>query len=461
MQIPIDKRNCYELIPKTDLCAGFLVLKWTGAPDPEHTTLHEVLERLRLRCGQELGIAVDPCSYCGTHPIKGSADVQHVYHVVVQNLVFQNNHNGQMRAFFDLGVPEINLNVYTRNRQLLLPYCCPAGVTVPLEKVDQHAAFFSVGSTLWQSQAFVTGPDIPTASQYLFNDVRNQEDLRWAPLDTQLACLDRPQAVPPPKPKQGPGRPPAKAKQAVASAREDTAPPEPASKRPRTTEAPAPPVQPFPTASLEDLFLGAGIHAPFGGPPRVTLARSGRQQWTFRSQAAQGGCLKCPGEKHGFSVLVRGSDCDFTATYQCDQGMCWNIPDFVLGTVFYDQGLQRWAHQLAPKLPVSVVDDTMLLPFPTQLLTQLLPSPSQDPAQPAAAASYYLKDRGEWRVHTGPTVLLVKYQAGHSAGHFAVVQQPDRQPLGSVWLTSHGTWAATPDAGLATPLGSVPPWRRT
>jgi hypothetical protein len=414
LQIPCEMRNCYELIPKTDACTGYIVLRWAGEPDPKHAVLYDVLERLRLRCDQELGVAADPCSYCGTHALAGSPDTQHVYHIIVRNLVFPNNHNGQMRAFFDLGVPQINLNVYTRNRQLLLPHCCPAGLSTPLDRVDKHAGFFSVGSTLWQTRAFVTGPDIPHADQHLFDDVRAKDDPRWAPLDRPEFMPVKPNGAMAAR-KRGPGRP---ARSLVEL--------EPPSKRikPATT-------QPFPTAAVEELVRGAGLCVP---DLTAEPVHAKSLQWAFRAKGGVAACLKCPGEKHAFSVLVRGGDGEFGAVYQCDEGMCWNIPDVVLGTVSYDPELQRWGSQLAPQFPLSAVDATVPLPFPVGLLAPLCPASLTD----HEPASFYLTERAEWRICAADAVLLVKYQPAETC--FRVALARDSRPLGAVQLTPRGTW---------------------
>jgi hypothetical protein len=98
LALPAELRNCYEVIPKTDMCTGYAVLKWAGAPDPTHAVMHAALELLRLRCETQLHLQPDVCAYCGSHPHPDTGETQHVYHIIVQNLVFQDNHNGQMRS---------------------------------------------------------------------------------------------------------------------------------------------------------------------------------------------------------------------------------------------------------------------------------------------------------------------------------------------------------------------------
>ena len=466
LALPAELRNCYEVIPKTDMCTGYAVLKWAGAPDPNHAAMHAALELLRLRCETQLHLQPDVCAYCGSHPHPDTGETQHVYHIVVQNLVFQDNHNGQMRSFFDLGMDEINLGVYTRNRQLLLPNCCPAGVKAPL---------LCVGSK--QAALFVSGPELPTPTQILFDKVRGA---RWPPVLSRF--LSQPaegagrsaegagKTEPFTKPADGAGKTVESAGRSLKSGKRAESPG--AQPPPDTGKKARVGTQPFQGGVVEAMLGAAGVQAALVRPPQMALTGAGQQQWTFQcEQGSAGLCLKCPAEKHApgsFRVVALGGGGEFIAMYQCEQGGCWNAPDAVLGTIRFDAELQLWAHRLAPQFPLRTIDPAMQLPFPAHLLADLILKAGGLAAD--VAAVHYLADRSEWRIRLSPaaqqgpparwinaqedTILFAAFDPASSC--FAVSFQCSVQglpclKLGTVRLTQHGVWAvAAEDLGLRT-----------
>jgi hypothetical protein len=482
LALPAELRNCYEVIPKTDMCTGYAVLKWAGAPDPTHAVMHAALELLRLRCETQLHLQPDVCAYCGSHPHPDTGETQHVYHIIVQNLVFQDNHNGQMRSFFDLGMDEINLGVYTRNRQLLLPNCCPAGVKAPL---------LCVGSK--QAALFVSGPELPSPTQILFDKVRGA---RWPPVLSRFLL----------KPAEGAGKTAEGAGKTAEGAGKTaegagrsadgagrsadgaggpadgaggsfTKPADGAGrslksgKRAGSPGAQPPPdtgkkarvgTQPFQGGVVEAMLGAAGVQAALVRPPQMALTGAGQQQWTFQcEQGSAGLCLKCPAEKHApgsFRVVALGGAGEFIAMYQCEHGSCWNAPDAVLGTIRFDAELQLWAHRLSPQFPLRTIDPAMQLPFPAHLLADLILKAGGLAAD--VAAVHYLADRSEWRIRLSPaaqqgpparwinaqedTILFAAFDPASSC--FAVSFQCSVQglpclKLGTVRLTQHGVWA--------------------
>jgi hypothetical protein len=463
LRLPCQQRNCYELIPKTEMCVGYLVLKWTGLLDPNHSVLEAALGLLRYRCRELLGIDADVGSYCGTTPpmLSDPTSAHHTYHIVVKNLVFQNNHNGQMRAFFDMGMAEINLNVYTRNRQLLLPNCCTLGSTVPLASVESGVTY-----------DFVTVLE-RTPAQHLFDELRPKDNARWDPtpdpvvpsttavsagrpvkrkaklVDAPAIPVDAP-ASPSASPRLAPQMPeglPAPASPRLAPQMPEglPAPASPAS----APASPAPPkrarVDPgyserfrAPTRVLEEMLQAAGVQAAFTEPPTTFFVRPGQQQWIFRAAGATlpGKCLKCNVEhpSNAFSVLVYGVNGDYNVAYRCEQGACWTTPDAVLGVVYYDPNLAIWRHQLAHQFPLRRVEPGVHLPFAVELLGQF----TGGSTEPHTVD--YLTEQQEWRVCVhGDVVVYVQYRQGC----FTVFSQLDRAQLGTVWLTSRGTWSVS------------------
>ena len=489
INLPLEHRHCYEVIPKNDMCIGYIVLKWSGAPDPTHAVLTRALKLLRQRCDEELGIKADPYCYCGTYQLE---ETHHVYHIIVQNLVFPNNHNGQMRAFFDLGMEEINPTVYTRNRQLLLPNCRASGGTAPLANMG------SPNADSVQSHQFVTGPELPTRDQVLFDDVRNTADPRWTPDDKEpvrvgpvpavvrsnaavvpsnaavvpsnAAVVPSNAAVVPSAGALSPVFPSACAALlsncvVVIPSNGAAVPSDPVgAKRARVDQAPY--ALPFPASVLEEMLAAAGMRAVFATPPTMAAMGPEQQRWVFTSDQPRGPrpCLKCPAEKHaagGFTVAAQGSAGVFLATYQCDQGACWNMPDAVLGTIRFDPVLRVWDHRLAPQFPLQALDGVMMLPFPVQILAELIMKAGG--LAVAVATTHYLRDKSEWRIRVCPrpsepprrqiakwldtqedSILFVKFQANVFVVEFQCsVQGRPRFRLGTVWLTSRGSWAVT------------------
>ena len=135
-KVPVERRYGYQLLLSTEECPGYMILRWRGDPDPTHSVLKEALRRLAARCSRAYPRMPQVASYCSSRPLPATKELFHSYHVVTRNLLFGNNHDGTMRDFFNLGMREIDLRVYTRNAQLLLPNCRPYGSPVALTKLS-------------------------------------------------------------------------------------------------------------------------------------------------------------------------------------------------------------------------------------------------------------------------------------------------------------------------------------
>ena len=136
--VPPEHRHAYQLMLENEECPGYLSIRWCGEPDPTHEVLHEALRRLRPKCYHAFSQLPQISSYYNSRTIPGQSKVQHNYYVIVRNMIFSCNHDGAMRDFFDLGMPEIDLGAYTPNKQLLLPNSRAYGSGAPLTKLITH-----------------------------------------------------------------------------------------------------------------------------------------------------------------------------------------------------------------------------------------------------------------------------------------------------------------------------------
>ena len=206
-------------------------------------------------------------------------------------------------------------------------------------------------------------------------------------------------------------------------------------KRPRLSPGESPL---FPVSVLEGMLQAAGAQAAFPEPPSTFFVRPGQQQWIFRAAGVllPGKCLKCNVEhpSNTFSALVHGANGDYHVAYRCEQGACWTTPDAVLGVIYYDAGQALWRHQLAHQFPLRRVEPGVRLPFAVELLGQF----TGGSTEPHTVD--YLIVQEEWRVCArGDVVVYVQYRQGC----FTVFSQLDRAQLGTVWLTSRGTWSVS------------------
>jgi len=163
---PKSLRWAYELIPEATACKGYMDIEWIGPPDPGHSKLSMIIYSLRTKVKEQYSINPEIFVACGTRRSKADL-LKHSYHVVVDNLVFQSNHEGDMKRFFQLEEEEdwyyqdkngnrkyvIDLGVYTKNRLFRLPLCCKHRnedpTSTPLVRISQDAYEddFSMGSS--------------------------------------------------------------------------------------------------------------------------------------------------------------------------------------------------------------------------------------------------------------------------------------------------------------------------
>lgn len=163
LPVPAKERRGYELILADTACKNYTDIEWEGPRDDQHEKLIKLVSRLRAfskakyDCNPELYVC------CSTRPKDVERGLwKNSYHIVFGNLVFDTNHGGAMRAFWDglkaqLNNPDaeteteadaetdteadewhwvkdgkkkehvIDMSVYSRYRPMRLPLCCKSG----------------------------------------------------------------------------------------------------------------------------------------------------------------------------------------------------------------------------------------------------------------------------------------------------------------------------------------------
>jgi len=137
---PVDKRYGYELICENTKCKGYLDVEWIGPLDVDHKKLQMITAALRAKLLSESNIIAELYVACGSRKTSDPDLMKHSYHIVIDNVIFESNHDGTMKSYFSLDTTDewyytgkdgkrkyiIDLGVYTRNRLFRLPLCCKA-----------------------------------------------------------------------------------------------------------------------------------------------------------------------------------------------------------------------------------------------------------------------------------------------------------------------------------------------
>ena len=163
LDIPWAQRHCYELLVENVPCKAYADVEWVGPAEPEHTTLKRMIAAMRDRIREMY--SREPLIYvcCGSRP--HSADSQaltkHSYHIVCDNLIFERNNDGQMKALFTTNMagftwmdgveekPMIDTRVYTKNRHFRLPHCCKIDSQHPLLRISGDPLLDEFGQHDW------------------------------------------------------------------------------------------------------------------------------------------------------------------------------------------------------------------------------------------------------------------------------------------------------------------------
>jgi hypothetical protein len=151
-----DQRFGYELIPENTSCKLYMDIEWDDqGQDKGHVKIKWILDKLRkyskATINHDRMLEIYVC--CGSRQ-KDDKIFKNSYHVVCPTIVFDRNHDGEMKNFM-IGLCSgedssewyylnakrekkcyIDLGVYTKNRLIRLPGCCKKGSNVPLLRVS-------------------------------------------------------------------------------------------------------------------------------------------------------------------------------------------------------------------------------------------------------------------------------------------------------------------------------------
>ena len=146
-----DARFGFEQITAEQPCRAYADVEWEGARDERHERVALLWQALRRFCARVFpGKCMQLYVSCSSRPGAGGV-WKNSYHVHVANLLFAQNHNGDMKAFWEALAREelagsewywtkksacggeetrlhvIDMAVYTKNRNMRLPLCMKRG----------------------------------------------------------------------------------------------------------------------------------------------------------------------------------------------------------------------------------------------------------------------------------------------------------------------------------------------
>ena len=205
LELDADKRFAFEQIPHDTPCRPYADVEWEGVRDETHALMRRMCSALRGYCARVFpGKCMQLYVSCSTRPGKGGV-WKNSYHLHIRNVVFASNHNGQMRRFWEAFAREelaegmwywtkttaarpearrahvIDMSVYTKNRNLRLPWCMKRGGT-PFVRVsgdpaapgdDMTARFSATNTEAWLP--FWVGNAKPEENDVLVAAVRRAE----------------------------------------------------------------------------------------------------------------------------------------------------------------------------------------------------------------------------------------------------------------------------------------------
>ena len=147
LQNPPDRRWAYEVIQDGPVRAYMDIEFYTAEPDGAHRRLRALLVHYRARIRQEFGLDPDVFVACSTRGEPGC--FKNSYHVVFGGLVFPSNHDGAMKALFEVtpehpaewfcerkARPIVDQAVYTHHRCMRLPLCSKRGTVTPFHRIS-------------------------------------------------------------------------------------------------------------------------------------------------------------------------------------------------------------------------------------------------------------------------------------------------------------------------------------
>ena len=331
LDTPVASRHCYELLAEDIPCKGYADVEWEGQPEPDHSTLCRLVAAIRSKVHEEHSREPKIYVCCGTRPTQEDPDIlKHSYHIVLENIIYARNNDGQMKQFFSSipgftwmdGVEEKNMidsRVYTKNRNFRLPHCTKAGSTVPLLRIS--------GDPLKDEFNHEFARKVPAILPFFISNPEIKEDCKF--IET----------------------PPQVLQQAARGA---------SNKRAKTAEsfdgsAPTK-LFPVPLQVVQHLLAMAGDKVSTLGAIHYLPAED---QWKIQGdQRAQGRkCLLSSGVTHTSNnalLFVDRVDTGFRVHYQCMSNECAKCAKPILGYISMNQQNYEWQIALSPP-----ADDTM------------------------------------------------------------------------------------------------------
>ena len=343
LQVPVEYRNAYELIPSSVSCCAYADIDFEGQPDPYHTMLKKVIALFNRKALERYNVEPDIFCLCGSRPGKSANDqpplFKHSYHIVMRNVVFERNDTSEIKSFFhtddndfywvDQGKRKcvIDPKVYTANRQFRLPYCCKRGSTVPLKPVnlDGDEVDFSANEDRMPEAAalyFVAAPLVDDTVKFISKT-----------------------ALQPPSVNQS------------------------AAKRARTTEQPQNNRFPVPLSMVQELLKLAGDSV-------TTLTKIQYLQeedaWKIQGdqKKQQRPCLVTQGsthEKNNCLLFVDHLDVGFRFRLHCTASECRSCPKPTLGSIAYCTTSHQWQIEMEQQFqpaPADAMEEDAPTPVP-------------------------------------------------------------------------------------------------
>ena len=327
LDIPLQYRHGYELIPENVSCRAYLDVEWEGEQDKDHATLARLLQELRKLIRDKFSRDPQIHVLCGTR-LKKDQIFKNSYHIIISNVVFERNHDGQMKGLFasiqdgftwiDEGKKKsmIDLTVYSRNRHFRLPHCCKLGTNTPLLRISGDPLMDDLSQEFGREvdavlPCFIVNPE-PAESWHMGGVFVNTPTP-----ELQLSIV-----------------------QPIKRAR--TAQLEEAKTSEKTL--------PFPMQTLQDLLALAGDSVT-----KLTNAKYLKDEQAWRIQGDQRRQLRCclvmEDETHQSNnclLFVELVDQSFRVMYFCTAKSCSSFPKPVLGYIIFDTSKCEWLISLSP-----------------------------------------------------------------------------------------------------------------
>ena len=332
LDIPLADRNGYEMLVEDVACRAYVDVEWQGPPDPDHSTLQRLVSAIRSKVLETYTLQPKIYVCCGTRPTQDDPDVmKHSYHIVLKNVIFERNNDGQMKAFFTTisgftwmdGAEEksmIDGRVYTKNRHFRLPHCCKIGSRVPLLRIS--------GDPLLDEFNFDYGRDVPAVLSFFISNPVSTGEFVLVPTPAPLLQL-----IPSTK---GNG---------TKRARTDTMP---VSER----------VFPVPIQVVQRLLQLAGDGKSTVGSPQYLPEED---KWKIQcDQRGQGRkCLLDPTKTHDSNnvlLFIERFESGFRVEYQCMSSECASHIKPILGYISINVQTVEWQIALS-NTPSDTIHD--------------------------------------------------------------------------------------------------------